>query len=186
MVDVGENSLNGYERNVLHRNNGDGTFSDVAHVNRADRIEDGRGVAILDYDRDGRLDVLIRNYRQPAELLRGTGPRRHWLQVKLTGTASNRDAVGARIVAVTGDRRQLRVVGAGSSYLSSGSLVQHFGLGDATAVDRLEITWPSGRVDVVRDVAADRRVAVTEGRGIVTANGKEVRDANAPHHAARR
>jgi enediyne biosynthesis protein E4 len=163
MVSIGENSLNGYERNCLFRNNGDGTFTDVAHVNQADRIEDGRGVAMLDYDGDGREDVLIRNYRMPAQLLHGVGPTGHWLEVKLVGTVSNRDAVGARVVAVTGDRRQLRVPSAGSAYLSNGSLVQHFGLGDATTVDRLEITWPSGRVDVVRDLAADRRIVVTEG-----------------------
>ena len=163
MLDLGENSLNGYERNCHFRNNGDGTFTDVAHVNDADRVEDGRAVVVFDYDRDGCLDILLRNYRQPAQLLHNRCGGRHWLEVKLVGTTSNRDAVGARVVAVTGAARQLRVVSAGSGYLSNGSLVQHFGLGAATRVDRLEITWPSGLRSELRDLTADLRVTVTEG-----------------------
>src|SRR3990172_455835 len=86
MLDIGENSLNGYERNCLFRNNGDGTFTDVGHVNGADRIEDGRSVSIFDYDRDGGADILIRNYRQPAQLMHNRGGGGHWLEVKLVGT----------------------------------------------------------------------------------------------------
>src|SRR5213592_4923390 len=97
MIDIGAHSLNGNERNVLFRNNGDGTFTDVAWVNGADRVEDGRGLSIFDYDRDGQLDILIRNFRQPAQLLHNLGGRNHWLQLKLVGTRSNRDAVGARV-----------------------------------------------------------------------------------------
>jgi hypothetical protein len=173
MLDIGENSLNGYEHDCLFRNNGDGTFTDVAQANAADRIEDGRSVSIFDYDRDGRLDVLLRNYRQPAQLLHnrggcaarrdGSACGRHWLEVKLVGTRSNRDAVGARVVAHTGGARQLRVVSAGSGYLGNSSLVQHFGLGAATRVDRLEITWPSGARSTLEDLAADQRLVVTEG-----------------------
>ena len=66
LVNIGQHSLNGYERNVLFRNDGDGTFTDVAFVNAVDRVEDGRGLSIFDYDRDGQLDLLLRNYRQPA------------------------------------------------------------------------------------------------------------------------
>src|SRR5262245_65843759 len=97
LVDMGQNSLNGYERNVLFRNNGDGTFTDVAFVNGADRVEDGRGLSIFDYDRDGRLDILIRNYRQPAQLLRNQAAAGHWIEVKLVGVRSNRHTVGAQL-----------------------------------------------------------------------------------------
>src|SRR5262249_61579342 len=97
VVNIGQNSLNGYERKVLFRNNGDGTFTDVAFVNGADRLEDGRGLSIFDYDRDGRVDILIRNYRQPAQLLHNQGVAGHWIEVKLVGVRSNRDAVGARL-----------------------------------------------------------------------------------------
>ena len=92
-LNLGQHSLNGRERNCLFRNDGDGTFVDVGFVNGADRVEDGRGLSIFDYDRDGRLDLLVRNYRQPAELLHNVGPARHWIEVKLVGVRSNRDAV---------------------------------------------------------------------------------------------
>src|SRR5262249_4842304 len=139
LVNIGQNSLNGYERNVLFRNNGDGTFTDVAFVNGVDRVEDGRGLSIFDFDRDGREDILIRNYQQPAQLLRNQGARRHWLQVKLVGVRSNRDAVGARLQITTIGGKQSRTVTTGSAYLSNSSLVQHFGLGAATVVDALEV-----------------------------------------------
>ena len=163
LVNIGQNSLNGYERNVLFRNNGDGTFTDVAFVNGADRPEDGRGVSVFDYDRDGQLDILIRNYRQPAQLLHNRGGSGHWLQLRLIGVRSNRDAVGARIRLRTGAGLQSREVSAGSAYLSGSSLVQHFGLGAATTVAAVEIDWPSGTRTTLHDLAADRRYTVVEG-----------------------
>jgi len=163
MLDLGEHTLNGYERNCLFRNNGDGTFTDVAHVDDADLVEDGRSPVIFDYDQDGALDILVRNYRQPAQLLHNRGPVGHWLEVKLVGRQSNHDAVGARVVAVSGGTRQLRAVSAGSGYLGTSSLVQHFGLGSATRVDQLEVTWPLGATTLLRDVAANQRITVTEG-----------------------
>ena len=162
-LDIGQHSLNGRERNCLFRNNGDGTFTDVAWVNGADRVEDGRGLSVVDYDRDGRVDLVIRNYRQPAQVLHNGGPRAHWLQMKLVGTRSNRDAVGARIELSTAAGRQVRTVTAGSGYLSAQSLVQHFGLGPATEADRITIGWPSGAETVVGPLAGDRRWVVVEG-----------------------
>jgi len=163
LVDIGQNSLNGYERNVLFRNNGDGTFTDVAFVNEADRVEDGRGLSVFDYDRDGQLDMLLRNYRQPAQLLRGNAGVNHWLQVKLIGVRSNRDAVGARLRVRTTRGWQTRSVTAGSAYLSGQSLVQHFGLGDSTGAEELEVTWPSGLRQTWVNLPADRRVVGVEG-----------------------
>src|SRR3989442_3217948 len=134
LVNIGQNSLNGYERNVLFRNNGDGTFTDVAFVNGADRAEDGRGLSIFDYDRDGQLDILIRNFRQPAQLLQNRGGTGHWLQFRLVGVRSNRDAVGARIRVRTATRLQSRALTAGSAYLSRSRLVPDFRLGAGTRV----------------------------------------------------
>lgn len=164
LVDIGQHSLNGYERNCLFRNNGDGTFSDTGHANGADRVEDGRGISMFDYDQDGYVDILLRNYDQPAQLLRNLGGSEHWLEVKLVGTRSNRDAVGARITLHAGDRRQMREVHAGSGYLSASSLVQHFGLGDDETVDVLEVRWPSGETTRLTDLEADQRLVLLEGQ----------------------
>jgi hypothetical protein len=163
LVGIGQKSLNGYERNCLFRNNGDGTFTDTAHANAADRVEDGRGLSIFDYDQDGSLDILLRNYNQPAQLLRNAGGPGHWLEIKLVGRRSNRDAVGARVSLWTGERLQMREVHAGSGYLSCSSLVQHFGLGDRPTVDRLEIRWPSGEITRLARLAADQQLLVLEG-----------------------
>lgn len=163
LVDIGQHSLNGYERNCLFRNNGDGTFSDTGRPNRADRVEDGRGVSVLDYDQDGYVDIILRNYAQPAQLLRNLGGSEHWLEIKLIGTASNRDAVGARLTLHAGGRQQVREVHAGSSYLSASSLVQHFGLGDTDQIESLEIRWPSGQVTRLDDLDADQQLMLVEG-----------------------
>ena len=161
-LDIGQHGLNGRERKCLFRNNGDGTFTDVGWVEGVDGMEDGRGLAVVDYDRDGRPDLVVRNYRQPAVVLRNRLAGGHWLELKLTGTRSNRDAVGAVVRVRTGARWQMRVVAAGSAYLSQSSLVQHVGLGPATRADEVAIAWPSGTTQRLVDVAGDRRLAVTE------------------------
>ncbi len=126
LVEIGSHSLNGRERKVLFRNNGDGTFTDVAFVNGIARQEDGRGLSILDYNNDGQIDLLLRNYKQPTELMKNTGRGSgRWMEFKLVGTISNRDAVGARIRLRTVNGWQTRVVNAGSAYLSEQSLIQH-------------------------------------------------------------
>jgi len=163
-LNLGQHGLNGRERKCLFRSDGDGTFSEVGWVNGVDLSEDGRGLSVFDYDLDGRLDLVLRNYRQPAQLLHNEGPPRHWVELKLVGTRSNRDAVGARLRLQTAAGWQTREVHAGSAYLSGQSLVQHFGLGDATGIETLEVTWPSGARTALSGLAADRRYLVVEGR----------------------
>ena|SRR5437870_6848335 len=163
LVNIGQHSLNGYERNCLFRNNGDGTFTDVAYVNDADRVEDGRGLSVFDYDGDGQQDLLMRNYRQPAELLRNLGGGGHWIEIALVGVRSNRDAVGARVAVRTGRGWQTREVSAGSGYLSGQSLVQHFGLGADAEASEVDIEWPSGARTSQHGLAAGRRYVVVEG-----------------------
>jgi hypothetical protein len=163
LVNIGEHTLNGFERDFLLRNNGDGTFTDVAYVNQSDRIEDGRGVAIFDYDLDGHIDVALRNYRQPAQLLHNRGGTEHWIELKLVGTRSNRDAVGARVTLMASGQRQTREVHAGSAYLSGSSLVQHFGLGSAERIDEIHVRWPSGEETTLTDLRVDRQFMLREG-----------------------
>ena len=163
LLDIGHHSLNGRERNVLFRNNGDETYTEVGWVNGADRIEDGRGLALLDADCDGRLDLALRNYRTPAGVLRNRGAAGRWVGFELEGTRSNRDAIGARVRLRTGDTWQTRVVGGGSGYLSGSSRRLHFGLGDASHVDEIEILWPSGERAVFANLAADRSYRIVEG-----------------------
>jgi hypothetical protein len=159
---LGSNSLNGNERDCLFRNNGDGTFTDVAYVDNADRVEDGRGVVIFDYDADGRPDVALRNYRQPAVLLHNIGSGGHWLELKLIGTRSNRDAVGAHVTVTSNGMHQMREVHAGSAFQSGSSLIQHFGLGPATSAEEIHIRWPSGTESTLSGVAGDQLLVVRE------------------------
>jgi hypothetical protein len=161
-TDVGDHSLNGYERNALFWNRGGGEFIDVAYLTHSNRIEDGRGVAVADFDRDGRLDLLLQNLDKPAVLLMGRGDAGHWLQVALEGSRGNRDALGAVVTARVDGSTQVRQVAAGSGFLASSSRILHFGLGDAKRVDALEIRWPSGRTQVLDDIAADQRLQVKE------------------------
>ena len=163
-LDIGQHSLNGRERNCLFRNNRDGTFVDVGWVNDADRIEDGRGLSVVDLDRDGRLDLVLRNYRQPAQVLRNTGVTGHWIELALVGVRSNRDAVGARVRVRTGAVWQTREVCAGTGFLSGSSLAVHAGLGAADRADTIEVAWPSGERTTLGPLTANRRYLVVEGQ----------------------
>lgn len=158
--------MNGYERNVLFWNQGSGQFVDVGYVTGSNRIEDGRGVAVADFDRDGQLDLAIQNRDRPAVLLMGRGASGNWLAVALEGTESNRDALGAVVTAYSGGKAQARQIAGVSGYLARSSPILHFGLGDAKAVDRLEIRWPSGHTQVLTDVAANQRLVVREQRAL--------------------
>jgi len=161
-TDVGDKSLNGFERNALFWNRGEGGFADVGFLTGSNLIEDGRGVAVADFDRDGRLDLVVQNLDKPAALLMSRGTAGNWLQLELEGTTSNRDAVGARAIVRLGAQQQLRQVAAGSGYLAVSSPVLHFGLGDAEVVDSIEIVWPSGTRDRFSDVRANQRLSIRE------------------------
>jgi hypothetical protein len=122
----------------------------------------GRGAAFADYDNDGRIDAFIVNLGSPAFLLHNTSTAGHWIAVRLVGRKSNRDGIGARVEVEAGGRRQARERSAGSGYLSQDDPRVHFGLGAAAKVDRVTVTWPSGKRQVLENVAADRVVTVEE------------------------
>ena len=153
------------EAKIVFRNTG-GTFENVTAHLGADlsRPRVSRAAAFGDYDNDGDIDVLINNNGQAAELLRNDGGNRnHWLQVRLIGTKSNRDGVGARVKVTAGDLVQYEQQKGGMSYQAAHDPRLHFGFGERTRVDRIEIRWPSGAVDEITDVDVDRVVVVKEG-----------------------
>ena len=181
----GDISWNGYERNVLLRNEGkdeNGTlrFTDVAMAVGADDMKDGRGMAVADFDNDGALDIVINNNpgdsgdasRARSTLLRNNiGARRNWLAVELTGTKSNRDAVGATVTLEAGGTKQLRLVSAGSGFASQNGERLYFGLNDKTQIDALTVRWPSGRVETFKAIGNQpietrHVIRITEGSRI--------------------
>jgi hypothetical protein len=169
---VGENSWNGYERKCLFANAGNGQFIDVARPIGGDSIKDGRGVAIADFNGDGKLDIVINNNNSTPTIyvnnLRNVGKS---IEMKLVGTRSNSDAIGARVRLTVGGKTMTRQVEAGSGYASESMLPVHFGLGDANRIDSVEITWPSGLVQRFGQSELDRfigRIAwVEEGNNLV-------------------
>jgi enediyne biosynthesis protein E4 len=160
------------EPSHLFRNLGGGKFQEVTAqmglAFAAPRL--ARGAAYADIDNDGFLDVLITTNAGRAYLFRNEGGANHSLRVKLVGTKSNRDGIGA-VVQVTSDDnkdKQWKMLRSGSSYLSQSELVLTFGLGAQTKADGIEIQWPSGQVDKLSNLNAGQTVTVQEGKGIVS------------------
>ena len=155
-----------YEQpNLLFRNNRDGTFDEVGVDSGSGmRLEKvSRGFAYADYDNDGDLDLLVTNLKGTPDLLENRDGQNAWLTLKLVGTRSNRDAIGARVKVTTGDLTQIREVRSGSSYLSQSDMRLHFGLGKQHQVNRLEIRWPSGLQEQLEGVKANQILTLVEG-----------------------
>jgi hypothetical protein len=153
--------------NSLFHNNGAGKFIDVTREAGSGFTvpHAGRGAAFADFDNDGNVDVVVANNDDPPLLLHnsgGTGNR--FVNFKLIGKKSDRDALGARLRLQAGGLSQIREIAAGGSYLSQSDLRAHFGLGRATKADSLEVQWPSGLRQTFRDIAADAFYVVEEGK----------------------
>jgi len=137
---------------------------------RAPRV--GRGLSVGDYDNDGWLDLFVSNNRENAQLFRNASssepaaPKNHWLGVRLIGTKSNRDGIGATLKITADDFVSYDQPKGGMSYCSAQDPRMHFGLGEHAKVDTLEITWPSGAHEAIKNVPADQYVTMEEGKGL--------------------
>jgi hypothetical protein len=150
----------------LYRNLGNGRFEDITTISGSGITapHSSRGCAFGDFDNDGDMDVLVMNMNEPPSLLRNDlANGNHWLKVKLTGVKSNRTALGARVVVTFGERKQVQTVLSQTSYYSHDDLRLHFGLGDKTKADRIDVFWPNGQTDSLKDVKADQVLKIREG-----------------------
>jgi enediyne biosynthesis protein E4 len=180
-----ENEIERIQRRVryaqpphLFRNLGKGKFREVTRemgrAFRAPRV--GRGAAYGDIDNDGALDLLMATNGGPALLFHNQGTANHGLRVRLIGTRSNRDGIGAVVAVAAGGQTQRQMLRSGSSYLSQSELVLTFGLGSLPEAEALEVDWPSGQVDRLGKTATNQLITVQEGRGLLSAQALRRRE----------
>jgi enediyne biosynthesis protein E4 len=153
--------------NTVFRNLGDGHWSaltgEAGFVVQPPRRH--RGSAIGDFNHDGKLDVVVTALSAPAEIWLNDSPERnHWIEIALEGTKSNRDGIGARIRVAAAGQTQFNHVTTACGYASSSAGPVHFGLGPAKIADEIEVRWPSGTVQILKDVPADRILKVKESK----------------------
>ena len=177
------------QRKLLYRNLRNSRFADVS-LDAGPGISDpvpARGCAFGDFDNDGNIDVVVNTVNDYPQLLHCTSTLgNNWIKIRTIGTKSNRSGIGARLTCVTHSpgetkpHRQIDEVRSGGSYISQNDLRIHFGLGRAAKVEVLEIRWPSGHIDSLKDVKANQLIFVKEGEGIIrnmqfTTNPKSVK-----------
>jgi len=163
-VDGREFSTSFRERKVLYWNQGNGRFKDIS-LNAGKGITalfNSHGAAAADFDNDGNVEILVNNSHDSPSLLKNYGEHQNWLLVKLTGTRSNHDAIGARVTVQTAGHRQMQEVRSGGSYISQNDFRLHFGLGRASRADLIEVRWPSGAVEKFENVAVNQILYVKE------------------------
>jgi hypothetical protein len=151
-------------KDLLYENTG-GRFVDISARSGPALLVDrvGRGQAVADFDNDGLLDIVISNLGRPAVLLKGTSPGPgNWLSIRARGRKSNPHGLGARVTVETPGGRQVREINNAASYLSANDTRLHVGLGAAKTATRIEIRWPSGQVQTLTNVAANRVLTVDE------------------------
>ncbi len=155
----------GFERNVFYLNNRDGSFSDISGLVGLDFLQDGRTFALGDFDRDGRLEVILKNRNSPQLLyLKNILPELPpAISFRLTGRKSNRDAIGARITIETPNGRQTRTLRIGSGFLAQHTKEMFFGLGSTNLAIQATIDWPSGLSQKLQDLPINHRIWVEEG-----------------------
>ncbi|MFC2125491.1 CRTAC1 family protein [Bacteroidota bacterium] len=153
------------QEDQIFENLGNGKFEDVS-INRGTYFQEehvGRGACFGDYDNDGDLDAYIVNLNDKGILLRNNkGNESNWLQILLIGTTSNRDGVGARVKLTAGNKVQTTQKKSASGYLSQNDPRLHFGLGKKKVVEKIEVTWPSGKTQILENIDAGQQITITE------------------------
>jgi hypothetical protein len=160
------------ESKLLFLNHHDGTFRDISMTaGPALQVPQvSRGLAVGDLFNDGHLELVIENIEGKPMILRAeSSAKNHWIGFELAGRKSNRLALNARVKVVAGDLTQVSEVQSGGSYLSQNDVRLHFGLGGHETADSIEITWPSGRKETIKNLHADRIYSMLEGEGVVPA-----------------
>jgi len=160
-----DSSWNGYERNVMFANNGDGTFSEVSGVVGMDFPEDSRSFALADLDHDGRLEVILKNRNAPQLRILHNSMKEigRSISFRLRGRKSNRDAIGAAITVEAGTLRQTKYLQAGSGFLAQHSKEVPFGVGGQEGPIRATVRWPSGISQEFERLPVDHRIEIEEG-----------------------
>ena len=163
---MGDKSLSGYEKKRLFHNDKGQIFKDEAARHGLDNKKDGRGIAIADFNNDGKLDIMSANASSEPNLFVNTMPSgRHWIQFLLEGKQSNRSAVGAQVRLKFGETTRLQYVSGGNSFAGQSTARVHFGLADTAKVDQIEVRWPTGQKEVFASVAVNKLNKIVEGTG---------------------
>lgn len=150
-------SLSGYQQKRVWINDGSGQFKEVSQLVGVTDRYDGRSIALADFDNNGALDAVVANQRGPALLyMNRVNPKNAWIEFQLEGRESNRSAIGAEVRVIWNGREQIQEVSGGSGFCAQNQRRLHFGLGDVTSVDRVQIRWPSGRVQTITSPAVDK------------------------------
>ena len=169
IVAFGHN-LSSFERNRAFLNIGGKEFLEISHLTGADSDGDGRSVVAADFRNIGMMDLLVRQVGGgPLLLFENRLPRKSYLMVSLRGTTSNRQGIGARLTATVSGRKIVREMYPANGFQSQSPNQIHFGLNDDTSVDTLTIRWPSGKIQVLKDVKANRHIVVDEGKDLADA-----------------
>jgi hypothetical protein len=156
-------NLSAYERNRVYLNARGRDFLEISHLTAADHEGDSRSVVAADFRNDGRLDLIVRQAGGGSVLLyENRFPRQNYLKVSLRGEKSNRQGIGARLVATINGQMLVREMYPANTYRSQGPNIVHLGLGSAKQIDRLTVHWPSGKVQEFPDVTANRHVVIDE------------------------
>ncbi len=164
---LGEMSFSGYQPKRLFHNNGNHGFSQVAEENDVAVKTDGRGLIIADFDNDGAQDMYVINSNQKAIMFRNViGTRNSWIDIRLQGVKSNRDAIGTRVTLYTKTGKFYRETNAGNGFESQSTKFVHAGLGALKTVDRMTVEWPSGLKQEFKNLATRKSYVLVEGEQI--------------------